>query len=476
MGRIVKKISLFIMLGIGLGGCLSPAYIDSKNDIGTVNPNSVFGEVNYHVSQSYKENPPLCVAILPLSSSTAEGAINPDNGFDPASMVRKAMYAHLATQGKKDVEISRIDFILSTAGEEENSDYTMLGNRLGCDALIMGEVTEFGSNFMGVYSKVSIGAKLKMIRAENGELLWEGEHVAASHGGSVPLSPMGLVSGIIDAAMNVDEEQTFRVADDLARRLTMTIPDNRIAVLESSNREIVYEKLNDVNSPQSLDSFLAGIKGKTTKQQKNALIKAINENLFHGSDMRRAHTALLEIDPNDTTSNGLYAKYLVDNGEYFNGLQYASNSIGADSSNHAMHFLKGRILIKLNNFAKAEESILNAIAFDKNNADYFNGLGFLNSLRGNHERALAAYQMALDIDPTNGYSLYNMGVTFYNANNLYAAREYIYQASQIYLQKSKYGQVVKALADLKEISSMGVDATKEISDLEIALKAAQKNG
>ena len=71
-----------------------------------------------------------------------------------------------------------------------------------------------------------------MIRAVNSEVLWEGRHVAESHGGDVPLSPVGLAVGILKAAINLDEEQIFRVIDDLSRRLVSTIPDNRIAVLE----------------------------------------------------------------------------------------------------------------------------------------------------------------------------------------------------------------------------------------------------
>jgi uncharacterized protein YgiM (DUF1202 family) len=57
-------------------------------------------------------------------------------------------------------------------------------------------------------------------------VLWEGRHVAQSHGGEIPISPVGLVLSVLNAFTNMREEQIYRVTNDLAWRLVNTIPDN----------------------------------------------------------------------------------------------------------------------------------------------------------------------------------------------------------------------------------------------------------
>lgn len=273
--------------------------------------------------------------------------------------------------------------------------------------------------------------------------------------------------------MNVDEEQTFRVVDDLARRLVLTIPDNHIAVLEAPLSPLEMADRTNQRSHQSLDDFMRGLTYKTAPEQKDALYTVIADEVFHGKDLKQVYEALIKTAPGEARANGLYARYLVKGGDYFNAARFVDTSLSFEPENDAMHFLKGRIQIKLNDFAGGDTSILKAIALQPKNTEYLNGLGFLNSLRGHHQRALAAYQMAVDLDPLNGYALYNMGVTFYNLENYQAAWDYIYQASVVYLEAGDYGQVVKSLADLKDLKPLGVQATDEIQKIEHALSAIQ---
>jgi len=471
MIRWLPPLSL-IGLGLILSSCLSPSYLDTKNSDAKNGKRNPFGEVNYHVYESYTSAPPNCVAILPFTQTTkGKEPIR----FEDAEIVRKALYAHLSPQGKKDVELPRIDFVLKNLPETEKLNYFLIGKKLNCDALMIGNVSEFGSQYLGVYSKVAVGAQFKMIRAKTGEPLWEGRHLAETHGGSIPLSPIGIATGILDAALNVDEEQTFRVVDDLARRITLTIPDNRIAVLEDPLSPLQMANRTDDLSHQSIDDFMAGLRFKPKEAQKDALIKAIQDEIFHNQDLKRIYDTLINTAPDDAASNGLYAKHLVEGGDYFNALRYVDNSLVLKARNDTMHFLKGRIQIKLNDLSGADASILKAISLQPTSTKYLNGLGFLNSLRGHHGRALAAYQMAVDLEPFNGYALYNMGVTFYNIEDLNAAWDYINQAAHAYLKAGDYGQVVKALADMKELKSLGVLSKGEIQELEQILRSIQGN-
>jgi tetratricopeptide (TPR) repeat protein len=141
-----------------------------------------------------------------------------------------------------------------------------------------------------------------------------------------------------------------------------------------------------------------------------------------------------------------------------------------------MHFLKARTLIKLEDLKGADGAIVEAIALDNDNAQYFNALGYVNSLKGRHERALAAYRMTLDRDPANGFAYYNIGVTLLNQGDLKNAADAFYGAGLGYLKTSDYGQAEKAIVDLKSLAAEGVELAEEIQALEAAMKKLLKEG
>lgn len=185
--------------------------------------------VVYEVHPEYQRRPPECVAVLPFKVPPGAGVGDADaiRNFD-AETVRRAFYAQLAPQSKRDIELITIDYALSQFTEEERADHRRIGQMLGCDSLMVGRVTTYGVEFFGLYSRVAVGASVKIIRASDGELLWEGHHVAQSHGGDVPISPIGILFSVVSAVTNLHEEQLERVTNDLARRLVSTIPDYQL--------------------------------------------------------------------------------------------------------------------------------------------------------------------------------------------------------------------------------------------------------
>ncbi|RED44214.1 SH3 domain-containing protein [Aestuariispira insulae] len=209
-----------VSAGFLLSACGTPSYVNenrSRAEMGNDTPS--VETVSYKIHNAFREQPPLCVAVLPLD----------DNGkLEPSQRegVRRIFYAQLAPQKKRDVELQDVDNALLALPEEFRDDPVALGYALECDTMLTGRITHYGSGFYGLYSNVSVGADVKLIRTTDGAVLWEGRHVASSHGGSVPFTPVGLVSGMVRAANNVNGEQLDRVTNDLARRLVSTIPDN----------------------------------------------------------------------------------------------------------------------------------------------------------------------------------------------------------------------------------------------------------
>lgn len=136
--------------------------------------------------------------------------------------LRRSLYSQLAPYSYKDVELDRVNQVVRQYSDLP-SNYRLLSEKLNCDTLLFGEVTDYETQFFGIYSQTSVGIKLRLIRAKDNYPLWEGRHIATSHGGSFPLTPVDIAMGLYWASNNVSDEQIIRVSDDLFRRLLLTL-------------------------------------------------------------------------------------------------------------------------------------------------------------------------------------------------------------------------------------------------------------
>lgn len=211
-----------------LAGCITPSYVDRAQD---EEPASavVVDPVVYQVHETFRQAPPKCIAVLPFQAAIPEPA---DDGVEKTiqpqevRLVRRAFFAHLAPQQWRSLELNRIDALFESLPDEQRKDLRAVGAALGCDALMTGTVTRHESVYLGLYSRVCVGADVRIVRARDGAMLWEGQHKAVSHGGSMPISIFGAAFGLVDAALNMQGEQMERVTSDLARRLVSTIPED----------------------------------------------------------------------------------------------------------------------------------------------------------------------------------------------------------------------------------------------------------
>jgi len=458
-----------------VAGCTGSSFVD-KADGHEATTNPFSDRVLFHVHDAYKNKPPICVAILPFKTPKGSESNAKHISLDQSETVRRALYARLSPQGKRDVEIPRVDFVVSQLSVADLDNYAVIGEQLGCEAVIAGEITEYGSSYFGVYSKVAVGANLKMFRAVNGTLLWEGEHVATSHAGEIPFSPLGLAMGFVKAAANLNEEQILRVIDDLTRRLVSTIPDNRIAILEEPISPIKLTVRKNPADAETAEKFLAALKDMPREGQEAAMSEAIDADRFKGGGNRKLYEALIALAPDNADPRARYARYLVGQGDYQSALKQLDASLELNSRVPDTHFLKARTLIKLGDLKGADGAIIEAISLDSSNAKYFNALGYVNSLSGKTDRAVAAYRMTLDRDPANGFAYYNIGVILYSQGDPKNAGDAFYGAGLAYLKTGDYGQAEKVLVDLKDLASKGGDLNEEIQILENALKRLTVKG
>jgi hypothetical protein len=218
MAGATRRLPLVLLAALALAACAGPSYVDR----GGPEPGLVTRMVEpvvYEIGRQFARTPPSCIAILPFAVAVGE-----DGAWRRAKEVRRAVYAHLAPLPPRDVELAWIDRVVETMSAAARRNYALLGNRLGCDALLLGTLLESRERYLALYSEIVIGAELELVRASDGEVLWQARHIASSRGGALPVSPLGAVEGLVSAASTLLGEERERVTGDLARRLVHALP------------------------------------------------------------------------------------------------------------------------------------------------------------------------------------------------------------------------------------------------------------
>jgi hypothetical protein len=168
-----------------------------------------------------KESPRV-VAILPFLNQTEEKEIE--------DLVRKSFYSHFSVKSFSDIEIYKVDETIALMERINSQKFFKippqdLGRNLHADALVYGEVIEFTRVFMGIYSQIAVGAKIKIVDATSGKPLWEDFFTTRFHEGDIPLTPLNVPLSAAKSGMNLREVQVIRAIDDLSWNLVKSIPD-----------------------------------------------------------------------------------------------------------------------------------------------------------------------------------------------------------------------------------------------------------
>ncbi|MCE5263991.1 MAG: DUF799 family lipoprotein [Deltaproteobacteria bacterium] len=213
--------ALALLLTIWVGGCV----VATEQTVIAPQILSPF-EGTYKVDPYMEEHRPLTVAVLPFFDRTAD-----KQAFEA---VRRGFYNHFSSLPFKDMELYRIDDLLKKAGltdpeQIQKTDPRKLGEILGVDAVVFGEISNFDKLFAIVYSQVSVGADLKMYETKTGRFLWSGQDVVRIHEGGFATTPIGIIAVVIATAVNVRDIQLLRACDDLFRDMVKTIPTPPLA-------------------------------------------------------------------------------------------------------------------------------------------------------------------------------------------------------------------------------------------------------
>ncbi len=166
---------------------------------------------------------PQSIAVLPFQNKTTQP--------DLAAFVRQSFYAHLSYRRYRDIELVVVDHVLAEHGLGADTQWTtdrirMLGEWLGCDAVVTGRVDQIERIYAGVYSQLNIGASVNVHSTRSGEKIWADTHVARLHEGDVPLSPLGIPLSGLRTGLKLHDREIVAVVDKLTRHLAGQIPDH----------------------------------------------------------------------------------------------------------------------------------------------------------------------------------------------------------------------------------------------------------
>ena len=257
----------------------------------------------------YMENHrPLTVAVLPFmdQSRKKEGAI----------AVRKGFYNHFSSLPFKDMELQRVDNVLSKAnlGDTEAIYKTSpqeLGKLLNVDAVIFGEISNFDKLFAVMYSQVAVGAEIKMYDTKTGNFLWSGQHTVRIHEGGLSVTPFGIIATVVATAMNVRDIQLLRACDDLFRDMVKTIPVPTIA--EALRPPVISMLTQDTkNLPKKAGDEINVVIQGASKMQAYFDVGDFKKHI----DMREMepgwYLGTYKVLPGDNISNAMIVGFLTD--------------------------------------------------------------------------------------------------------------------------------------------------------------------
>ncbi|MBI0413588.1 MAG: hypothetical protein ITD30_05320 [Nitrosospira sp.] len=217
---------LLIICVLSITGCAT-RHVESSSGYAKQNEVIVFES-----SQELKSNPLSCIAVLPLTAKKAD--------LKGAELIRRELHAHLAPTGIHLIALQRIDAAAKMTDSSLGNLNANVAKSIGCDTIMVGEVTEKSSSYYGVYSEVRAGANIQIIRASTGEVLWQGNHTAVIRGGGIPFGIGSFVMYSVFAGMNLYGDQKVWVVQDLARRIVLAIPD---LVYRGENGELAGEDI-----------------------------------------------------------------------------------------------------------------------------------------------------------------------------------------------------------------------------------------
>ena len=217
-------------------------------------------------------NPPKSIAILPFGNQTESEDIH--------EFVRTTFYSHLCAQPYRDIELHEVDRKLRHHNLTHSDNLSQetarrLGRILGCDAVVVGKVTEYQRLYAGLYSQMAVGASIAIWDTRSGKRIWSDEHVTRQHEGGIPLALTDIAMIGIRSGMNLTESKKVNSVDELSRYLTSRVP---IPALNGRKQGSRFVSLKRLTKTKNQDTGEPKHRTSNRHQKKHSLKKLTKVN------------------------------------------------------------------------------------------------------------------------------------------------------------------------------------------------------
>lgn len=356
MKQILLRL-LVLMVFLAPAAFMGCAAVDISTDqaIGIIATSEAFKSFKgeFENTAYYKKHKPKSLAVLPFKGLDAKSYSIDFESENPAGVVRRGMYNHIASLPFRDLELYNTDKLLKNAGFKDirkveaviAENPKKLKSILGVDAAITGRVTHFDRIFVGIYSQIAVGVEVKMWDLKTGNLLWRAKHVSRAHAGGLSVSPIGLVIATVAAVWNLRATEMMSQTDDLFREIISTIdlpeservaqvPPPRIDMFAAMNtgkpftigKKVAFRLIGDPNNSAYVDlgDFKSGIElapvpGNVKQALQTEVLEAIKKTY-----KETGHTLtpeLLAAVKEELASREIYeGTYMVEPGEQAYGM------------------------------------------------------------------------------------------------------------------------------------------------------------
>jgi hypothetical protein len=200
------------------------------------------GGKDFNISDKFYTDPPMKIAILPFDNLVGGKYIlnsvpiprfseeeTDDWNWTYANRLRRFFFGHFASREFVDIEIMYVDMMLQELGIVTPNDlYKIpaqeLGEILGVDALIYGQVTEYKNSYYLLYKQIRVGLSIKCVSTKDGTVFFEGEQVRRDNDIRVATNPFDFVIASFQNSMSMRDVYAARASEEVVRELVLRIP------------------------------------------------------------------------------------------------------------------------------------------------------------------------------------------------------------------------------------------------------------
>ena len=355
----------------------------------------LLSEVQYTIAEEKFGQGIKCIAV-----GKVELADNSEDfsELNKVELVRRTLVGNLFQQNYTQVPLTTVDGFLN-----DNADPKTLLNKTACDALVTGQIYRFTNKSYVAVSSTEVGLDLAITNSE-GEVIWSGRHLASSRDGSLPFSPLSLLSGVFLAQANASSEVALQMVDAAVRRLVDTLPTQTEAPLASAKNEQAVQEL-----------------------------------------FTPARTIKIQESPS--------ASDLLESGKYEAAIQAAKLELQSGKNEYRSRLIIGDAHRHSNRFDDAVESYLSAIANDKNQSIGYEklSLGYLNLKR--IDLAKASLSKAISLNPESSAIRHKLAIINESQNANKEAAKLYFQAGELAIRERNNEAIYSNLTALERLSN-----------------------